>query len=92
MLNQRIFLSLFLSLLFLVGNVKAQMDLSGKLAFNPDVTVGEFDNGLKYYIKENKKASQHDPPAIKDFFHSAFRSIHPVAFESNAPQRLLPVS
>ena len=35
--------------------VAAQIDYSEKLPINPDVTIGEFDNGLRYYIKENKK-------------------------------------
>ena len=45
-----IFISLIISL-----PVVAQIDYSEKLQFNPDVTIGELDNGLKYYIKENKK-------------------------------------
>ena len=33
----------------------AQVNYSEKLAINPDVTIGELDNGLRFYIKENKK-------------------------------------
>ena len=45
-----IFISLIISL-----PVEAQVDISEKLSVNPDVTIGELDNGLRYYIKENKK-------------------------------------
>src|SRR5210317_2217951 len=55
MRNYRLTIYLILSILFLFINVNAQSDVSSELAFNPDVTLGEFDNGLKYYIKENKK-------------------------------------
>lgn len=55
MLHHRKFLSIILSLLFFIGSVNAQLDQSSKLAFNPNVILGEFDNGLKYYIKENQK-------------------------------------
>ena len=55
MRNNRLIISVILSLLFLFVNVNAQVDLSAGLAFNPDVTYGKFDNGLKYYIQENKK-------------------------------------
>ncbi|NOX67072.1 MAG: insulinase family protein [Chlorobi bacterium] len=41
--------------LFISLQVLAQIDYSEKLKVNPDVTIGELDNGLKYYIKENKK-------------------------------------
>ena len=30
-------------------------DLSQKIPFDPKVTVGEFDNGLRYYIRVNQK-------------------------------------
>jgi len=51
----RLIISVILSLLFLTINTNAQLDLSSELAFNPNVKVGEFDNGLRYYIMENKK-------------------------------------
>lgn len=44
-----------LMLLFSTGNVSVAQDLSAKLPIDPNVTVGQFDNGLKYYIRTNKK-------------------------------------
>jgi len=51
----RLIFSVLISFLFLITNVNAQLDLSSELPFNPDVTFGELDNGLKYYIKQNTK-------------------------------------
>lgn len=36
------------------GKIYAQ-DLSAKMPVDPKVTIGEFDNGLKYYIRTNNK-------------------------------------
>lgn len=54
----RNFYSMVLALLMLLvtaGNVSVAQDLSAKLPIDPNVTVGQFDNGLKYYIRTNKK-------------------------------------
>src|SRR5690606_1697393 len=37
------------------GNISHAQDLSAKLPIDPNVTVGQFENGLKYYIRTNKK-------------------------------------
>lgn len=44
-----------LVLLVSAGNVSLAQDLSEKLPIDPNVTIGKFDNGLKYYIRTNKK-------------------------------------
>jgi zinc protease len=33
----------------------AQVNYSEELEVNPDITIGELDNGLRFYIKENRK-------------------------------------
>ncbi|MBZ0098826.1 MAG: insulinase family protein, partial [Taibaiella sp.] len=56
--SSRHFYSMVLALLVLLvsaGNVSVAQDLSAKLPIDPNVTVGQFDNGLKYYIRTNKK-------------------------------------
>lgn len=48
------FLTLIVLLLLCSLNLSAQ-DLSQPLPVDPNVTIGQFDNGLKYYIRTNKK-------------------------------------
>ena len=33
----------------------SNLDMQAPVPVNPDVTVGEFDNGLKYYVQVNHK-------------------------------------
>lgn len=49
--------SLLLILMMLVvwGGKASAQDLTAKLPIDPNVTIGQFDNGLKYYIRTNKK-------------------------------------
>lgn len=49
--------SLFLAAIFVCQGAYAQQnnDLSGKIPVSPDVKTGTLPNGLKYYIKYNKK-------------------------------------
>lgn len=37
------------------GSVSIAQDLKAKIPTDPKVTIGQFDNGLKYYIRTNKK-------------------------------------
>lgn len=37
------------------AQVSMAQDLNQKLPIDPNVTIGQFDNGLKYYIRTNKK-------------------------------------
>ena len=58
MFRNKQFLALMAVLtLSIVGFVFAQQtfDLSQKLPVDPNVTIGQFDNGLKYYIRVNEK-------------------------------------
>lgn len=43
-----------LALFLLLGHIGTAQDLNEKIPINPDVTVGQFDNGLTYYIRPNK--------------------------------------
>jgi zinc protease len=54
---KKLFLSLFLVLVLVSQGVLAQKstDLSAKLPLNPDVKIGTLKNGLKYYIRYNRK-------------------------------------
>ena len=45
-----LFFAIFLSL-----SIFAQVDPASKLPFDASVTKGKLDNGLTYYIRENKK-------------------------------------
>ncbi len=40
---------------FLFTNVFAQVDANQKMPIDPDVKIGKLDNGLIYYIRQNKK-------------------------------------
>lgn len=47
--------NLFFIILIITLPLLGQTDYEEQLPINPDVTIGELENGLKYYIKENKK-------------------------------------
>jgi zinc protease len=52
------FLVMISLLLLFMGQFKAQteaLDLKQRLPVDPKVTVGQFENGLRYYIRVNKK-------------------------------------
>ena len=52
----RITLPNIISLLLIVSApIFSQIDVTERLRVNPEITIGELDNGMKYYIKENKK-------------------------------------
>ncbi|ULQ52991.1 M16 family metallopeptidase [Flavihumibacter fluvii] len=48
----------FLWLLSLVTTVVAQAQLTDRLPVDPAVRIGKLDNGLTYYIRQNKKPEQ----------------------------------
>ena len=50
-----VLISLFLVMSFLFTNVFAQVDANQKMPIDPDVKIGKLDNGLIYYIRQNKK-------------------------------------
>ncbi len=47
--------ALLVLLLFVQLGAFAQIDLNTKLPIDPKIKIGKLDNGLTYYIKENKK-------------------------------------
>ncbi len=55
MLHIRKRLIALLVLLVSFAQVSVAQDLQKKLPVDPNVTIGQFDNGLKYYIRTNKK-------------------------------------
>src|SRR5687768_7679727 len=48
---------LLLAILYLNGSL-AQMNLEQKLPVDPKLKIGKLDNGLTYYIRQNKKPEQ----------------------------------
>ncbi|MBL7735701.1 MAG: insulinase family protein [Chitinophagaceae bacterium] len=52
------FLFLLVATAFFAGGAYAQVDLSGKLPLDPKLKTGRLENGLTYYIRENKKPEQ----------------------------------
>lgn len=51
---------LVMAVAFLFGiSANAQLNLDEKLPFDPKVKVGKLDNGLTYYVRQNKKPEQH---------------------------------
>ena len=55
MLHIRKRLVALLVLLVSFAQVSVAQELEKKLPVDPNVTIGQFDNGLKYYIRTNKK-------------------------------------
>ena len=56
--NKRILKYLFVLLFFSVQTGFAQLNLNDTIPLDPKVKIGKLQNGLTYYIRQNKKPEQ----------------------------------
>lgn len=54
-IRQRAIIGTFLLLILVVPSIADRQEKDEKIPVDPKITVGQFSNGLRYYIRENKR-------------------------------------